>query len=807
MQRRKHSITIKVVLGYLTLGLLASVAGIAIFSEIKTFTSLQKQDLGEQSKVVEIGSLIADIYENESFSRVAIQSKLWDDFKTYEEENQQLLLKIDSIKNTVDDSFEALILDSIQLVLSDKGESVKSLRSIQRNDPSKASIQLAIQKLSAIDSIFGKIWASDFSKDLQTLDQEPQQNIEGYLQMLEKYKPKGSIDAKEQKKLDSLLTVSKSKLKDAQKAIEKQRLSSLVKERELIENDRVISRKLREFLNLLETSILQHSYRINSQRQDAIQHSKDIIVVSVAIGFGIIVVFSLIFLNDFWKNQRYRKQLEEANKTTSSLLKSREQIISMVSHDLRTPLNTIKGYSELLNQPNNYNKIAYYNTHIQSAATYMGQLVNDLLEFSRVEKNNISINSVPFDLKKLIEEIQKDTERLLLNKPVSIQTSIHISLSNFIVSDPFRVKQILYNLVINATKFTEQGSIGIHCYLKQEKNLCIAVKDTGIGIAQEEQEQVFSAFSQVDVDTEIKNQGFGLGLTISKRIAELLGGTITLESELGKGSTFTLIIPVTFSKKVENASTPKAIPFYHKKIVVVEDDPSMRLLLKEMLSSYGIEVRLFEDGKKALKKLTDLEYDLLLTDIQLPKMNGIRLMELVKQHKNYKNQPIVAMTGRTNFSKSDYQEIGFDEVLVKPFGVAVLETLLQRFFKGAIETENASGKDEHSSQKKDFNLESIKAFLGDNKAALQSTLMLFLEDTQKNKQELLTAYNEKNLETLRTVGHKMLSMFRQLEAVHVVPYLEVLETIENLNSIDFQEFVKELDHFINQFSKYLAKSV
>ena len=194
-------------------------------------------------------------------------------------------------------------------------------------------------------------------------------------------------------------------LKDAQRETSNQRISLQRKERELIENDLTISRKLQELLSNLERDIILYANNMNKQREKTLNHSKDIILFAAGISFIIIIIFSIIILNDFWKTQRYRKQLEQANTTTSSLLKSREQLISMVSHDLRTPLSTITGFSELLQKSTHNTKDKNYVEHIQNASMYMGQLVDDLLEFSKLENGNIAIESMPFNLENHINEI------------------------------------------------------------------------------------------------------------------------------------------------------------------------------------------------------------------------------------------------------------------------------------------------------------------------------------------------------------------------------------------------------------------
>ena len=229
---------------------------------------------------------------------------------------------------------------------------------------------------------------------------------------------------------------------------------------------------------------------------------------------------------------------------------------------------------------------------------------------------------------------------IVKDKPINFVVKHDKAINLPIISDPFRMKQILYNLVINAYKFTEEGTITIESFLKKDNKksiLEISVSDTGIGISEDQKENIFKAFTQADNNKENKQNGFGLGLTISKKVAELLGGTLTLESELNKGSTFTLKIPITFSNKPLNTSEEaKTRTVFNLIAVVVEDDASMRQLLKDLLKQYGVEAYVFDNAETALETIEDIPYDFVLTDIQLPKMNGFHFMETLKNQSSYK---------------------------------------------------------------------------------------------------------------------------------------------------------------------------
>ena len=817
MKSPKHSITFKILSGYIILGVLATIAGILIISEIDNFTKIQKQDISDRSKIIKVGSLIASIYENENLSRAAIQLNSSKKIKEYNDENKQLSIKIDSLNFIVNNDFQKNILDSIRLIIDHKLKNIIAVKKLKRNNNSEKSIDTVISKLSSMDSIlesqsaanFDKMFITDFVENIDFYDKKTPSNLylKDYVKMLNKLNPDEKDVTKYNKdQIDSLLMISRTILSEAQKDIENKRRSIERKERDLIEKDILISKKLRELLQTLEKDIIKSTKTINKERENSLNKSKRIILFAAGFSFVVIFIFSIIFLNDFWKNERYRKELEEANKTSSALLKSRSQIISMVSHDLRTPLSTISGYSELLLKAIKNTKEANYIGHINNASAYMQRLVNDLLEFSNIENNKISITSVPFDLKNLMHEIINHSLSLIQDKPIRFVIDFDEKLNHLIISDPYRIKQVLYNLVANACKFTEQGTITLKSVLdKEKKMLYLSVTDTGIGIDKEEQQDIFKAFTQVkNTDTNHHQNGFGLGLTISKRLSELLGGNLVLSSELGVGSTFVFSFPMVLSNEsIKNEKSLSTQINFDITVVVVEDDASMQQLLKDLFSQYGVELYVFENAQKALNAINDISFDMVLTDIQLPKMNGIHFMEVLKNHDRYKNQPIVAMTGRSNLSIKDYLENGFSEVLIKPFTIHQLETVLLKFFKGTNILKEQQSKSNVLNTPNDFSIETLRVFLNDDEQAIKQTLSVFLKDTQNNKILLNKAIEANNLKDVNELSHKMLTMFKQLEVQTVIPFLEMLETAEFTDQEIFIAFEKELNKFINSLENYL----
>lgn len=810
MKLPKHRITFKILVGYFILGALATISSFLVLSEIKNYTQLQRDDLTDRSEIVKVGGLIANIYENESLARAAIQLNSSEKFNEYVQKNELLISKIDSLSFLVNKGSQKSILDSIKLVVDNKLKNIIDLKNLKLNDNSEESLNKAINKLSSIDPLLGKIFITDFIENPDDLDKKTRKNLEEYVMILNKYTPQDSINSIEQKQIDSLLSISRNMLKDAQFQTNKQRLSLQSKERELIENDLTISRKLQELLTNLEQNIILYSNNINKQREETLNQSTNIILYAAGISILIIIIFSIIFLNDFWKGQRYRLKLEQANKTTSSLLKSREQLISMVSHDLRTPLSTITGYSELLQKSINSLKDKNYVEHIQNASAYMGQLVDDLLEFSKLENKTITIESIPFNLEQLINEIAHNAKNLIQNKSINIIIKHDKNIDKQIVSDPFRMKQILNNLVTNACKFTNEGTITIESILlskNQKNNLQILVSDTGLGISKDEQKTIFKAFIQASNSQESKHNGFGLGLTISKKLVALLNGSLTLKSELGKGSTFCLDIPVLISEIPLNKLSKKvndSQKHYNLKAIVIDDDDSMRILIKELLSQYGIETYIFENAQTALKAVENISYDFVFTDIQLPKMNGIQFMETLKNHISYKNQPIIAMTGRSNLSVADYIDNGFSYVLIKPFGHNKIDAILKQLFDIKLSNINIKPDFKGANKTSCFSINTLSSFLNNDIDAINKTLDIFLEDTKKNLIILKQARKDNDIETLNNISHRMLSMFKQLQVNNVIPLLEIFETSEEIDDVLFIDFVKKLNSFIEDLETHIS---
>ena len=253
-----------------------------------------------------------------------------------------------------------------------------------------------------------------------------------------------------------MLTVSKKALKDVVVATANKNESLAVQERKLLDNEILISEKLRRIVNVLEKELIQNITLNTENREKSLQKTNQIVAYAALVGFVLTISFLVLILNDFSKSQSYKKQLESANLETEKLLKNREQLIATVSHDLKTPLNTILGYTELLSSSDLSKKQLNYTSNIKGSSEYISKLVQDLLDLTQIEAGKISIETIPFSLRKYIEEVANNVQAIYSTKPIELQISIDKSLDGLIVGDSFRLRQILSNLIGNAYKFTSK---------------------------------------------------------------------------------------------------------------------------------------------------------------------------------------------------------------------------------------------------------------------------------------------------------------------------------------------------------------
>lgn len=785
----RNKFTFKIILSYLVLGTLTVLVGFFLYSELEKLIDQRTKDVG-QKKFIETGTLINLVYEADGFSRLAILTENDNDFEKYILKTDSLFLKIKEIKSLLTNEFQIKQLDSVKTLLIEKNENIEQLRILTLTNKKDTSLDEIMEEVQKLEASIGLISVETLLQEPSKLTRRERRIWQSYADYLNS-DPARDTSTVRSKTVDSMLIASRYIVAEAKKENSRIRESLRQKENELIRNDLNISERLRKIIESFDEETAKKNSLERQENIATIQRTGKILKFSGILGGIVILIFSYFILSDFFKAEKFKKNLEEAKNYAESLLKSREQLISTVSHDLKTPLNTISGYSELLENSTLSAKQRNYLSQINSSSHFITHLVDDLLDFSKLEAGKLSIENIPFSLKNIIMEAGNAVKQNYPQKSVELEIFISDAIENTIFkSDPFRIRQIINNLVGNAFKFTETGSVGIHAEVigtdGDISTVKIRIIDTGIGISKEKQKLIFNEFTQAETDIAHRFGGSGLGLAISKKLAELLNGRLEVESVLGKGSCFTLLLPLENTlRKVEKRKPAQTLNFKDLKAVIIEDDNALRTLLGEILLKLGITPIAFSSFGKFKASGSNIEFNFILTDIQMPDANGFAILEELQSGKVdfYKGQPVLAMTGNRDHERQYYLDKGFAEMLPKPFSHGELIAALQLIFPAQIhnpstvETEDEAYPAQtkvSSLTQQPFDLSLLNSFLS-SRESLREILSVFESQTKQDLESLANAVTSKNVKTIKETAHRMLTMFRQLKAIEAIPILEKME--------------------------------
>lgn len=793
MPKTKNRFTFKIILSYLVLGALAVVVGYFIYSEYKNYV-INPTEKTEEKKFFATGSLVNLVYEADSFSRLALLTQKEKDYKKYITLSDSLFEKVETIKLLTNDESQKRQLDSVRELLTEKKKNIEQLRILKITNSKDTSLDDILNEFKKLDNSMGKLTLETFVENPAALSPKERSFWNSYIDIINQNNDVDTTQV-QARMVDSMLAQSRYLVAEAKRENSRAQRSLQQKENELIRNDLTLSSQLRLLITNFEAENTKLNNLEKTKREASVARTVTILQGAAVVGFVVILLFTYFILSDFFRAERFKQSLEKSKKYAENLLKSREQLIATVSHDLKTPLNTIVGYTGLMENTSLSEKQHHYINQIHSGSEYVSKLVNDLLDFSKLEAGKLKMESVPFSLENLLQQTTETYRDIYSEKKVELLVTIDPYLQNRVFeSDPLRMQQILNNLVGNAFKFTETGSIELKASLLKARKKSVRVKidviDTGIGISEEKQQLIFKEFTQAEADTAKKFGGYGLGLAISKKLASLLDGSLKVESKPGEGSTFTLQIPLKKSDRtVRNSTKTSETAFKNLKAIVFDDDPAMRTMLSELFGQMNIEIRDFEKYS-TFEKGEKTDFDFVLTDIQMPTTSGFEILENFKKGaiNNYNNQPIIAMTGSREHTRKAYFDKGFTEVLQKPFTkndlVSVLEKVLPSSISSVKKQSNSSETvttpqpAQRARQEKSdlYDLSLLRSFL-ETDEALNDVLEVFYTQTKKDMVELKGFIEGKNREEVSQTAHRMLTMCRQISAHKVIPILEALETI------------------------------
>ena len=547
--------------------------------------------------------------------------------------------------------------------------------------------------------------------------------------------------------------------------------------RRLSEHADSLAARNAEFNRQLQSLIRQIDGKIQAdlqKREDEIatMREKSFIQIGGLTGFVVLllVISYIIIHRNITRIKRYKRetadlieQQKQSIKQNEALIASRKKVVHTITHELRTPLTAITGYAGLMRKDCNTDKTGTYIRNIQESSDRMREMLNTLLNFFRLDNGKEQPNFSACRISAITHTLETEFMPIAINKGLTL--TIHCHKDVFVCTDKERILQIGNNLLSNAIKFTENGSVSLQADYDNSL-LKLIVEDTGTGMTEEEQQRVFGAFERLS--NAAAKDGFGLGLSIVQRIVTMLGGTIRLESDKGKGSRFTVEIPMQTAEELPEQINKTQVHHnstFHE-VIAIDNDEVLLLMLKEMYAQEGIHCDTCNDAAELMEMVRKKEYSLLLTDLNMPDINGFELLELLRASNvgNSRTIPVVVTTASSSCSKEELIERGFAGCLLKPFSISELMEISD---KCAIK-----GK---RNEKPDFT--SLLSY--GNEAVMLEKL---ITETEKEMQSLRYAEQQKDLPELDALTHHLRSSWEILRADR--PLRELYKLIHNNGTPD-----------------------
>jgi signal transduction histidine kinase/CheY-like chemotaxis protein len=481
--------------------------------------------------------------------------------------------------------------------------------------------------------------------------------------------------------------------------------------------------------------------------------------------FAIIAITAILILGTIIINRHRRqvsliKALEKANEEVKKSALIKEQFLANMSHEIRTPLNAIKGFSRLLQQTDLNEEQQQFSDIIETSSNNLLNLVNDILDIAKIEAGKMTVELKEFDLKRMMQTLEQMFMNTAKEKQLDFNWQIEEGVPQFLQGDPDRIYQILVNLVSNAFKFTTKGfvKVSVATALQNEKEIALQfrVQDSGIGIPLKKQELIFERFQQAGNPEENIQKGTGLGLAIVKNMATLLGGSIAVNSVEGEGSVFTVKLPFTKNitennfAAIVNATDNSVVTFSNASVLVAEDNRVNQLLITRLLTQFGIDPVIKENGIEVLEILKNKQFDLLLLDIQMPLLDGYKTCVAIRETGNA--LPVVAMTAYVmDAEKEKCRAAGMNDYLAKPLDEGDLKNILLKYLTTCIKPATAI----HT------NAFLLKLAGGDERMA-EIILSQVKQEIPEEIMKLKKIMSEKDMEALPVVCHHLISSISPL---------------------------------------------
>jgi signal transduction histidine kinase/DNA-binding response OmpR family regulator/CHASE3 domain sensor protein len=523
------------------------------------------------------------------------------------------------------------------------------------------------------------------------------------------------------------------------------------------------------------------------------------------------VLVMFIVIRYVRKTYAYQKALLQSKTETERLTSAKEQFLANISHEIRTPVTAISGFTDqLLHEPLDENYIRTLKI-IKSSSDHLGKMINDILDFSKLQNGKVILEQEHFSIRQLAEEVHALFVPQALKQNNTLSYSVSPDTPEVLLGDPYRLKQIMMNLISNSVKFTSGGKIhfGIKGIMSGVSKLDLVMEfiDTGIGIDENKLDFVFGDFMQEEMSTTRKYGGTGLGLSIVRKLVDLHNGTVEVKSRKNKGTSITCRIPYQTGNKDmirQEVKLPLVIPeeLGKLKILVVDDEEYNRLLLKKIFSRWKIECDEAENGLEAIEQLKKGHYDLLIMDMRMPGLDGLKTTKIIRDEMNISvsEMPVICLSAvSAREDLEEYTKAGINSYLRKPFTEEALLAAILSVIRIKIPDKsgkNVEGEINISAYSGKINLQNLYHLSGGDTAFTRQMLATFLETTKKGLEEMLESARTGQYDKVSGLAHKLLPPCRHLGAIDLTGILKSIE--ENARLKAGQEVMQKL---IGEFSR------
>ena len=797
MKERNRFITGKVVVGYLLLIAIAVYSVSYIYNIVEQVAVEDFSDNQNRTKIYLVTNTLSLLYESEALGQLIVMQQ--GEITHFNRTLNKARHNLDSLRTYITDSVQLHKIDTIELLLERKRWNARRLLDTWKEANTDSLYIVNFERIMAIpDTVINELQVQERIEVKQDTVVVPRRKRGFFRRLAEAFAPAKEdtsivVNSTFQVIKDTLVNAYNptdtivSVLRSIQDSVtwQRKRLMELLIERaaNLRYSNSIITQEINQILRDIEEEEVNASLARLYKKQTLVHAASRKIGLIAVSSILVALLFLALISHDISRSMFYRKQLEKAKLVAENLLRSREKLILTISHDIRAPLSSIMGYIELLQRRHPDARQQYYLENMRSSSDHVLSLVNDLLDYQRLESGQIELHRLPFRVPALFQEIGMSFRPLAEAKNLQLEWVLQPEeMEQVYLGDTIRLRQVVSNLLSNAIKFTDEGKVSLIVSIEQVESyqyaLVILVRDTGPGIPYEERERIFGEFARLYGTEQV--EGFGLGLSITRKLVQLMHGTLTLESEEGEGSRFKVCVPLPLAGNqfmavdmpTKEADPEEALPTLDPSLagqqvtcLLVDDDPLQLALTEELLKQSQVEVVCCTNPRKVCEWLRSRSFAVVITDIQMPQMDGYQLLRMIRESgmEGADRLPVVALSANVGKEQEHYREAGFTAFLNKPFTAAQLISLLNELLK--VRLEPCAG----------FDFSSLTAFAGEDSEASMGILRTFIEETQKSIEGLMVARAATDRVEAGRIAHKLIPLFAMLGANSLVQHLRLLE--------------------------------